>query len=393
MRGLKFDVDDMNVKMANQDQTKILYIKQQLATIDHTPHHPVYPFMIQEAIMDLNEEGGSTKNSISQFITRKYDVSQVVHAAKLIEQLEKLVKKEEIVFTPENRFMLPAVDSYPPELNQGKRQLAHCKQDRRNNKMQKVYERIDVQGDRNAIMEVEDQPESNKKNEPRALQSEGIENQDHLQEDRVMSSEEERLEMTAEKISQVIQGQSRLIEEEKYRQLAEGVDEGRHGKEQIQVSGNKAAGERSQLQLEEVQVTEVQVGAERQSKVTEDLNNVEHLENEGINSEAGPQSSQDLYAEEHPHLEQTHIRTIDMKIETRGKEIEVIGERKTLQEKDNEVGNNATEISHTPESYVEKPEDEATITMPSSSQTSQQLDHPGSSLLLHTMKVNDENWT
>ena len=68
--------------------------------------------MIQEAIMDLNEEGGSTKDAISQFTMRKYDVFQV-HVAKLIEQLEKLVEKEELVFTAENRYMLPAEDTVP----------------------------------------------------------------------------------------------------------------------------------------------------------------------------------------------------------------------------------------------------------------------------------------
>ncbi|KAJ7002043.1 hypothetical protein NC653_012192 [Populus alba x Populus x berolinensis] len=117
-QGLEFNVDDMIVKMATQDQTKILHIKQQLATIiDHTPNHAVYPF---EAIMDLNEEGGSTKDAISQFIMRKYDVFQV-HVAKLIEQLEKLVEKEELVFTSENRYMLPAEDTgSPADLKPGK---------------------------------------------------------------------------------------------------------------------------------------------------------------------------------------------------------------------------------------------------------------------------------
>ena len=63
--------------------------------------------------MDLNEEGGSTKDVISQFIMRKYDVFQV-HVAKLIEQLEKLVDKEELVFTSENHFVLPAEDTGSP---------------------------------------------------------------------------------------------------------------------------------------------------------------------------------------------------------------------------------------------------------------------------------------
>ncbi|KAJ6365715.1 hypothetical protein OIU76_030479 [Salix suchowensis] len=64
--------------------------------------------MIQEATMDLNEEGGSTKDVISQFIMTKYDVFQV----------------------------------------------------RRGNRLQKVKERIEVQEHRNGMMGIEDQPES-----------------------------------------------------------------------------------------------------------------------------------------------------------------------------------------------------------------------------------------
>ncbi|KAJ6765494.1 hypothetical protein OIU79_021648 [Salix purpurea] len=74
-------------------------------------------------------------------------------------------------------------------------------------------------------------------------------------EEQIRVSKEERIEMTAENISQVVQGQSKLIEEGKYRQPAEGVDEGRPGKE-VHMIENEANEERSQLQLQEIQVTE-----------------------------------------------------------------------------------------------------------------------------------------
>ena len=104
-------------------------------------------------------------------------------------------------------------------------------------------------------------------------------------EEQIRVSKEERIEMTAENISQVVQGQSKLIEEGKYKQPAEGVDEGRPGKE-VHMIENEANGERSQLQLQEIQTTE-------------DLHNVEHLENEGTEGETEPQVSQYLHAEEH----------------------------------------------------------------------------------------------
>ena len=104
--------------------------------------------------MDLNEEGGSAKDAISQFIMRKCDVFQAVHVVKLIEQLDKLVDKEEIVFTSENRYMLPAEDpGSPAKLKQGKKPSVQHELDRRSNKLQKVNEGVQVQEDQNAIIE------------------------------------------------------------------------------------------------------------------------------------------------------------------------------------------------------------------------------------------------
>jgi hypothetical protein len=301
--------------------------------------------MVHEAIMDLNEEGGSTKDAISQFIMRKYDVFQVVHVAKLIEQLEKLVEKEEIVFTSENRYMLPAEDSgSPAKLKQGKKQSVQYDLDRRSNKLQKVNEGVQVQEDQNAIIEIEDQPESDKAKESQAAQSEGDEYQNHLQEDQLRVYKEERFEMTTENFSQVVEGQSKVIVEDRYQQPA-GVDERRHEKEvHIQMRETEETEERSQLQQQELQVTEDQVETERQSKVTVDLHHVERPENEEIIGEIRPQVPQDLYADEDYQSEKTHIRTIPMQIETRGKEVGVIGEEKALQEQDNKVGNNSTDI-------------------------------------------------
>ncbi|KAJ6403354.1 hypothetical protein OIU84_015286 [Salix udensis] len=99
--------------------------------------------------MDLNEEGGSTKDVISQFIMTKYDVFQKI-SLKVIEQMN--------------------------------------------------YEHFKEKSSKTMVIFLEEQ---------------------------IRVSKEERIEMTAENISQVVQGQSKLIEEGKYRQPAEGVDEGK----------------------------------------------------------------------------------------------------------------------------------------------------------------------
>ncbi|KAA8532570.1 hypothetical protein F0562_032614 [Nyssa sinensis] len=56
----------------------------------HTPDHPTYSAMINRAIRDLNEEGGSSEESISEFIRKQFDDLPWAHSTLLKHHLRKL---------------------------------------------------------------------------------------------------------------------------------------------------------------------------------------------------------------------------------------------------------------------------------------------------------------
>lgn len=62
-----------------------------------TPDHPTYSAMIFIAITELNEEGGSCQEAISEFIKSKYESLPFAHASLLSHHLAKLVEKREIL--------------------------------------------------------------------------------------------------------------------------------------------------------------------------------------------------------------------------------------------------------------------------------------------------------
>ncbi|KAH1203014.1 hypothetical protein AAZX31_17G176100 [Glycine max] len=70
-----------------------------------TPTHPPYAWMIESAIMGLNEETGSTKEAISEFIKREYnnnsDDLPLAHERILALQLERLCQVGEIACAAE----------------------------------------------------------------------------------------------------------------------------------------------------------------------------------------------------------------------------------------------------------------------------------------------------
>ena len=82
--------------------------------------------------------------------------------------------RKKIVFTSENRYMLPA--------EQGKKPSVQHELDRRSNKLQKVNEEVRVQEGQNANLGIEDQPESDRAKESQAARNQGVEYQNHLQE-------------------------------------------------------------------------------------------------------------------------------------------------------------------------------------------------------------------
>lgn len=179
----------------------------------------------------------------------------------------------------------------------------------------------------------EDQPESDEMNEPTSIQSEGFENQIHLEEEQVRISEEYSLKMNSEGLSQGNEGWLTVIER-KCGQSTNGVGERRHV-EELQIDKRETWKKRIQLQRQKHQEIEDQV--EGVCKLAEELHNVEHLENKEIKGETQPQVPKGVHVEEHCQLEQIHSKTTDPEIEIQEKEIEVIGEQKELHGQDNEA--------------------------------------------------------
>ncbi|KAK3410430.1 hypothetical protein EUGRSUZ_J02424 [Eucalyptus grandis] len=65
-----------------------------------TPNHPTYALMIRRAIQELNEEGGSSEESISKFIKAEYQDLPWGHASLLSHHLMKLSECGEIISAP-----------------------------------------------------------------------------------------------------------------------------------------------------------------------------------------------------------------------------------------------------------------------------------------------------
>ncbi|KAB2632350.1 leucine-rich repeat-containing protein [Pyrus ussuriensis x Pyrus communis] len=76
--------------------------------------HPTYAVMIQKAVAELNEEGGSTEEAVSKFIREHFDCLPLAHERLLSHHLKKLSESGEIVSASKNCYMLPApkIDSY-----------------------------------------------------------------------------------------------------------------------------------------------------------------------------------------------------------------------------------------------------------------------------------------
>ncbi|XP_030464091.2 uncharacterized protein LOC115683671 isoform X2 [Syzygium oleosum] len=76
-----------------------------------TPDHPTYALMIRRAIEELNEEGGSSEESISKFIKEEYRDLPWGHASLLSHHLKKLSECGEIISASMNHYTLPSGDN------------------------------------------------------------------------------------------------------------------------------------------------------------------------------------------------------------------------------------------------------------------------------------------
>lgn len=106
---------DAVIALASSKTTKHLtsdqmtYLEQRLHESFHLfrpPSHPTYAAMIEKAILDLNEEGGSREESISRFIRSEYEDLPWAHSRFLSHHLKKLTESEEIVVTSDRRYMI-----------------------------------------------------------------------------------------------------------------------------------------------------------------------------------------------------------------------------------------------------------------------------------------------
>ncbi|PIN25978.1 hypothetical protein CDL12_01257 [Handroanthus impetiginosus] len=72
----------------------------------HTPDHPPYAWMIENAIKQLNEEGGSNEESISKFILEEHKDLPWAHAAFLKHHLRKLSESGNLVESHDGCYLI-----------------------------------------------------------------------------------------------------------------------------------------------------------------------------------------------------------------------------------------------------------------------------------------------
>ncbi|XP_031100734.1 histone H1-like [Ipomoea triloba] len=82
-----------------------------------TPDHPPYSWMIQRAIENLNEEGGSTEEAISEFIVKENSSLPWAHTTLLSHHLGKLCESNEIFQTVDGYYALndPTTNTLNPK--------------------------------------------------------------------------------------------------------------------------------------------------------------------------------------------------------------------------------------------------------------------------------------
>ncbi|KFK25232.1 hypothetical protein AALP_AA8G084500 [Arabis alpina] len=97
-----FMVNLANSRGFSLPETKLFDQKFLDLCLYRTPDHPTYSAMIFVAITDLNEEGGSGEEAISEFIKSKYKNLPFAHRSLLSHHLTKLVEKREILCDSKN---------------------------------------------------------------------------------------------------------------------------------------------------------------------------------------------------------------------------------------------------------------------------------------------------
>ncbi|KAL3824261.1 hypothetical protein ACJIZ3_020290 [Penstemon smallii] len=98
-----------NKTLTPAGKTQIQDRLTQLFSQYKSPDHPPYSAMIERAVGTLNEEGGSSKESISMFLEKEYNNLPLAHLMLLEHHLEKLCESGDILLTRGNKYMLVVV--------------------------------------------------------------------------------------------------------------------------------------------------------------------------------------------------------------------------------------------------------------------------------------------
>ncbi|XP_045813445.1 glutamic acid-rich protein-like isoform X1 [Trifolium pratense] len=98
----------------------------------HTPTHPPYALMINRAIVELNDQNGSTEEAISGFVRREYEDLPWAHSKILSVHLKRLCQVGELACNEDGRYVFPGGEE---EKEGGKGSKKRKRGDRRSNRM------------------------------------------------------------------------------------------------------------------------------------------------------------------------------------------------------------------------------------------------------------------
>ncbi|GAB4840408.1 hypothetical protein Ancab_021176 [Ancistrocladus abbreviatus] len=110
---VQFITNGTNISLPPHQITLIEERLRQVFPFVRTPTHPAYASMIYRAITDLNEEGGSSEESISEYILAKFEDLPWAHETYLSHHLNKLSVNGEIVCTSSNCYLIPGLILQP----------------------------------------------------------------------------------------------------------------------------------------------------------------------------------------------------------------------------------------------------------------------------------------
>ncbi|KAK4373351.1 hypothetical protein RND71_008735 [Anisodus tanguticus] len=118
-----------------------------LSCLHTAPDHPPYTWMIEQALQELGEEGGSSEDSISKFIKKEYDSLPWAHTTLLKHHLQKMSEKGEVLMIG-GRYLLPgdSENLNPKRKRKRKRRRDWEIKQKKLRKLQKEEKRVEHDG-------------------------------------------------------------------------------------------------------------------------------------------------------------------------------------------------------------------------------------------------------